>query len=109
MADQIDSRTYAADLAQVILTILPNINNKAVKVLHYSNEGVCSWYDFAKTIFAIENMAIKVTPIESSQYRTPARRPFYSVLNKKAMHETYGLYIPYWRDSLVQCLSKLKG
>ncbi|WP_282124742.1 dTDP-4-dehydrorhamnose reductase [Algibacter mikhailovii] len=108
VADQIGNPTYAADLAQAILTILPNINNKSVKILHYTNEGVCSWYDFAKTIFAIEKMAIKVNPIESSQYPTPAKRPFYSVLNKKAIIETYGIEIPYWRDSLVNCLKKTR-
>ncbi|GGZ93651.1 dTDP-4-dehydrorhamnose reductase [Algibacter mikhailovii] len=108
VADQVGTPTYAADLAQAILTILPNINNEAVKILHYSNKGVCSWYDFAKTIFALENMVVKVTPIESSQYPTPAKRPFYSVLNNKAIIETYGLKIPYWRDSLLDCLVKIR-
>ncbi|MDB4225923.1 dTDP-4-dehydrorhamnose reductase [bacterium] len=101
VADQIGTPTNAEDLAQAILTILPQIENTKVELFHYSNEGVCSWYDFAKAIFEIKNMAIKVNPIESSQYPTPAKRPFYSVLNKASIKEKYQLVIPYWKESLV--------
>ena len=100
VADQIGSPTNAADLAKVILTILPQIENNSVELFHYSNEGVCSWYDFAKAIFEIKEISIKVKPIESKQYPTPAKRPFYSVLNKTNIKERYLLEIPYWRETL---------
>ena len=100
VADQIASPTNAVDLAKVILTILPEISNKTVEVFHYSNEGVCSWYDFAKAIFEVEGIAIKVNPIELKQYPTPADRPFYSVLNKEKIKDVYQIKILNWRKSL---------
>ena len=100
VADQIGTPTNAADLADAILTILPKISNKTVEVFHYSNEGVCSWYDFAKTIFEIKEISIKVNPIETSQYLTPAVRPFYSVINKNKINIEYKLVKKYWIDSL---------
>lgn len=107
VADQVGTPTNAADLAKAILTILPKLNNETVELFHYSNEGVCSWYDFAKAIFEIKGLPIKVSPIESSQYPTPAERPFYSVLNKRLIKEKYGLKIPYWKDSLINCIQIL--
>jgi dTDP-4-dehydrorhamnose reductase len=107
VADQIGSPTNAADLAEAILNILPQIKNETVELFHYSNEGVCSWYDFAKAIFAIKGLSVKVNPISSSQYPTPAKRPFYSVLNKANIKEKYLFEIPYWEDSLNNCLQKL--
>jgi dTDP-4-dehydrorhamnose reductase len=107
VADQIGSPTNAADLAQAILTILPNIENNTVETFHYSNEGVCSWYDFAKTIFELEELHIKTAPIESSQYPKPAKRPFYSLMNKSLIKATYGIEILYWKDSLVSCFRKI--
>ena len=98
--DQIASPTNASDLAKAILTILPNISNKTVEVFHYTNEGVCSWYDFAKAIFEVEGIAIKVNPIESKQYSSPANRPFYSVLNKGKIKDVYQIKILNWRKSL---------
>jgi dTDP-4-dehydrorhamnose reductase len=103
VADQIGTPTHAADLAKAILTILPKIKNEAVEIFHYSNEGVCSWYDFAKAIFEISEIDLKVTPIESKEYPTPAERPFYSVLNKSKIKEVYGLNISFWKDSLKSC------
>ena len=100
VADQIGSPTNAADLAKAILTVLPQIENKTPEIYHYSNEGVCSWYDFAKAIFEIEGLHIKVNAIESSQYPTPAKRPFYSVLNKRKIKAGYQIETPYWRESL---------
>jgi dTDP-4-dehydrorhamnose reductase len=76
-------------------------------VYHYSNEGVCSWYDFAKAIFEIKSIAIKVDPIESSQYPTTAERPFYSVLNKAKINEVLQIDIPYWKDSLIEYFEKI--
>jgi dTDP-4-dehydrorhamnose reductase len=104
VADQIGTPTNAADLAKAILTILPQLKNEAVALFHYSNEGVCSWYDFAKAIFEINNLEVKVNPIESSEYPTPAERPFYSVLNKSKIKEVYKLDIPYWKNSLIKCI-----
>jgi dTDP-4-dehydrorhamnose reductase len=100
VADQIGSPTNAADLAKAILTILPKISNETLELFHYSNEGVCSWYDFAKAIFEIKEVPIKVNPIKSSDYQTLAFRPFYSVLDKKKIKNIYGVRIPNWRESL---------
>jgi dTDP-4-dehydrorhamnose reductase len=107
VADQIGSPTNAADLAEAILTILPKISNKTIEVFHYSNEGVCSWYDFAKAIFEIKEISIKVKPIESSQYPISAERPFYSILNKNNIKNMFYVVIPFWRDSLQKCLDKM--
>lgn len=104
VADQIGTPTNAADLAQAILTILSQLQNKQVELFHYSNEGVCSWYDFAKAIFEIKGLPIKVNPVETLQYPTVAERPFYSVLNKTLIKEVYQIEIPYWKDSLLNCL-----
>ena len=102
--DQIGSPTYAKDLAKTILDILPKINNTQTEVYNYSNEGVCSWYDFAKEIMKIAKLTCKINPIETSQYPTPAQRPHYSLLNKSKIKNDYTIDIPYWRDSLEHCL-----
>ena len=102
VADQIGSPTNAEDLAQAILTILPKINNKSVEFFHYSNEGVCSWYDFAKAIFEIKGISIKVKPIESKQYPTLAERPFYAVLSKISIKKKFAIDIKHWRISLTR-------
>ena len=108
VADQIGTPTNAADLAKAILTLVPKIKNTNVELFHYSNEGVCYWYDFAKAIFEIKGISIKVNPIESSQYYTHAARPFYSVLNKKKIINKYQIEIPHWKKSLIFCLKNLK-
>tara|TARA_B110001450_G_scaffold20551_1_gene18707 strand:- start:6692 stop:7549 length:858 start_codon:yes stop_codon:yes gene_type:complete len=105
--DQIGTPTFAGDLAKAILEILPKIKNNNVEIFHYSNEGACSWYDFAQEIFHINNNPIKINPIETSQYPTAANRPSYSVLNKKKIKRTYKLDIPYWKNSLIRCSLKL--
>jgi len=104
--DQIGSPTYAADLAKAILHILPKVSNDRVGIYHYSNEGLCSWYDFARAIFELTDLQVKVNPIESNQYPLPAKRPFYSILNKTKIKEEYQLEIPHWKDSLERCLQK---
>jgi len=106
--DQVGSPTYAKDLAICILEILPKIKNDSVEIFHYSNEGVCSWYDFAKTIFKLSNIECKVNPIESFEYPTPVKRPHYSLLNKAKIKNKFNIQIPYWRDSLKECLKVLK-
>jgi dTDP-4-dehydrorhamnose reductase len=109
--DQTGSPTYAADLATAIITIIQqseeNESGFKAGVYHYSNEGVCSWYDFVKAIVRIKGLKCKVNPIETSQYPAPATRPVYSVLNKKKIKNTYALEIPYWLDSLENCLKKM--
>lgn len=107
VSDQIGSPTYARDLAAAIVAIVPQLNNNSVELFHYTNEGVCSWYDFAHTIFELSGIGCAVNPINTSDYPTPAQRPHYSVLNKKALKNTFGITIPYWKDSLNDCLSAL--
>ncbi|WP_333804631.1 dTDP-4-dehydrorhamnose reductase [Sulfurospirillum sp.] len=105
--DQVGSPTYAHDLAETILEIVPQINTNETAVFHYSNEGVCSWYDFAKEIMSIMNLECKINPIETFQYPTPAKRPHYSLLNKSKIKNNFNIEIPFWKDSLAQCLRKL--
>jgi dTDP-4-dehydrorhamnose reductase len=76
-------------------------------IYHYANEGVCSWYDFAKAIFDLSGLPVKVLPILSREYPTPASRPSYSVLDKTKFKETFGIEIPYWRDSLADCIREM--
>jgi|TARA_B110001450_G_scaffold243038_1_gene253933 dTDP-4-dehydrorhamnose reductase len=106
VADQIGSPTNAADLAEAILIMLPQIKNENIELFHYSNEGICSWYDFSKAIFEIQGVLVKVNPIESKQYPTPAKRPFYSVLDKSRIKDVFQLEVPFWKDSLKSCLKK---
>jgi len=108
--DQIGTPTYARDLAKAILLIInhPIIEGESVEIYHYSNEGVASWYDFAKAIFEISDIECRVNPIETHQYPTPAKRPYYSILNKAKIKRDYDLDIPYWRDSLKDCLAKIR-
>ena len=108
VCDQIGTPTYARDLARAILTIIESdVKNDEVKVYHYSNEGNCSWYDFAQAIFEVAQVDCRITPISTSEYPTPAKRPSYSVLNKDKIKKEFGLDIPYWRDSLKSCISLL--
>ena len=109
--DQVGTPTYARDLAKAILEII-NRNFEKLKsfkaeIFHFSNEGVCSWYDFAKAIFEIKGIDIKVNPIETKDYPTPAKRPHYSVLNKSKIKKEFCLEIPYWRNSLKKCLKEI--
>lgn len=107
IVDQIGTPTYARDLAKVLLEIIPKLNTKNAEVYHFSNKGVCSWYDFAKAIFDLKEIEMKVNAIETSQYPTAAKRPFYSVLNKNKIENTFQIEIANWRDSLKECLQKL--
>jgi dTDP-4-dehydrorhamnose reductase len=105
--DQVGTPTYARDLAGVILNGIYNskFNSKGCELYHYSNEGVCSWYDFAKAIFELSERSCKVNAIETKDYPTPAKRPHYSVLNKAKIKSKLGVSIPYWKDSLLECLT----
>jgi dTDP-4-dehydrorhamnose reductase len=104
--DQIGTPTYSSDLARTILDIIPKINNEKVTIYHYSNEGVLSWYDFAKEIISKANLNCKINPIETFQYPTPALRPYYSLLNKSKIKKEFGIDIPHWKDSLNSFMSK---
>ena len=107
--DQIGTPTYARDLAAFILSNLEKICTKNISgVFHFSNEGVASWYDFAIAIRDLAGLQTPIFPIETSQYPTPAKRPHYSVLNKKKIKETFAITIPYWRDSLQKCVAILQ-
>jgi len=105
--DQVGTPTYARDLARAILDILPKIANQNVEIYHYSNEGVCSWYDFSKAIFELSGVECNIKPIETKEYPTPATRPHYSLLNKAKIKKEFTLTIPYWKDSLKECLKKM--
>ena len=106
VADQIGTPTYAADLANAIVQILPQMNEKNKGIYHFTNEGVCSWYDFAVEIMALSNLKCHVNPIASSAYPTKAQRPFYSVLDKSKIKETINIQIPHWKESLIKCLNQ---
>lgn len=107
--DQIGTPTYALDLANTILILLPQaVKNNSVELYHFSNEGVASWYDFAKAIMEFSGLSCKMNPIETKDYPLPATRPFYSVLNKSALKQKFAIEIPYWRDSLKHCMSRLE-
>ncbi|MEH6536879.1 MAG: dTDP-4-dehydrorhamnose reductase [Psychroserpens sp.] len=101
--DQIGTPTYAKDLAEVILKIINN-SNKDFGVYNYSNEGVASWYDFAKAIFDESNSGIKLSPIKTKEYPTPAERPPFSVLDKTKIKGSFKIEIPHWRDSLKKAI-----
>jgi dTDP-4-dehydrorhamnose reductase len=105
--DQIGSPTYARDLAAAILQIM-GAAHWSPGIYNYTNDGVASWYDFAIAIRDLAGLKTVINPIETSQYPTPATRPKYSVLNKRKIKETFGIKIPYWRDSLVDCLALIK-
>ncbi|MEO0042684.1 MAG: NAD(P)-dependent oxidoreductase [Bacteroidota bacterium] len=111
--DQIGTPTAARDLSKAILDLILNIETHQIDpflfkgIWHYSNEGVTSWYDFAKAIFDLRQMPIRVKPIETTLFPTPAKRPPFSVLNKDKIKKVFGIEIPHWRDSLVACLKEL--
>jgi dTDP-4-dehydrorhamnose reductase len=109
--DQVGTPTYAEDLARAIMQIISEVDAGKMDftpgIYHYSNEGICSWYDLAITICRLINCSGNVIPIETHQYPTPAPRPAYSVLNKSKIKRVYGVKVPYWRDSLEQCIKNL--
>jgi len=103
--NQIGTPTYALDLAEAILKIINQNNNYGL--YHYSNQGVASWYDFAKVIFEKSQIKIKINPIPASSYPTPAKRPHFSVLDKEKIVTNFSIEIPYWQESLDKCLKAL--
>lgn len=110
--DQAGTPTYAADLASAIMTIAARVirNQKAFipGIYHYSNEGVCSWYDFANEIVSLSGLKCRIIPIMSDEFPSTVKRPSYSVLDKSKIKENYDLEIPYWKDSLMKCINLLR-
>ena len=109
VSDQIGTPTYAVDLANVLVTIIlsPFTQNPNYGIYNFSNEGQCSWYDFAKEIFTQKNISIDLKPIPTSAYPTPAKRPGYSVLDKTKIKEVFDLEIKNWKESLQIALKTL--
>ncbi len=109
--DQCGTPTYALDLATAIFDIVENRKYVGHSgVYHYSDEGVCSWYDFAVTIARLAgNTDCDIRPCHSDEFPSPVRRPAYSVLDKTKIKQVFGLDIPYWTDSLRQCMRRMKG
>ena len=116
--DQVGTPTYALDLAKAIAVILGRFDGTQTGVYHYSNEGVCSWYDFAKMIqqiaveFKVQDSELiarcNVQPCHSDEFPSPVTRPSYSVLDKTKIKETFGVLVPYWTDSLKDCIANIK-
>ena len=115
--DQVGTPTYALDLAKAIETVLKDYADKKNEhdydktgIYHYSNEGVCSWFDFTKSIAEYNGTtACDVQPCHSDEFPSPVKRPFYSVLDKSKIKETFGIRIPYWTESLRQCIANIKN
>jgi len=108
--DQVGTPTYAGDLANSILQIIDfSEKSKAFQfgTYHFSNEGVCSWFDFAVAVVKRAGLECKIKPIETKEYPLPAKRPFYSVLNKAKIKNKFQIEIPYWTDSLEKCMKEL--
>ena len=108
--DQVGTPTYAGDLALAIFSIIEGglyAGNEGI--YHFSNEGVCSWYDFATEIaMAADNTACKVLPCHSDEFPSPVKRPSFSVLDKTKIKNTFAIEIPHWRDSMLYCIKRLK-
>ena len=107
--DQVGTPTYAQDLADTIFGIIENRRFDGNEgVYHYSNEGVCSWYDFTKMIAEIAgNTGCDIQPCHSDEFPSPVTRPSYSVLDKTKIKDTFGIRVPYWTDSLKKCIANL--
>ena len=110
--DQTGTPTYAADLSNAILSVISGVIRNQIAfnagIYHYSNEGTCSWYDFATEIISESGLKCKVIPILSKEYPTAAKRPSFSVLDKSKIKENYGIEIPHWRSSLIKCMKLLR-
>ncbi len=109
--DQVGTPTYAFDLATAIFDIIENrkyVGNSGI--YHYSNDGVCSWFDFTKIIAEIaDNISCDIQPCHSDEFPSPVKRPAYSVLDKTKVKETFEVKVPYWTDSLKKCIANLKA
>lgn len=112
VSDQTGTPTYAADLAEAILSIISGVIRNQIAlnagIYNYSNEGVCTWYDFAVEIILEAGMTCQVNPVMTKDYQSAAQRPAYSVMDKSKIKDNYGLSIPHWRTSLKRCMKLLK-
>ena len=107
--DQVGTPTYALDLAQAIVTVLDKFDGSQTGIYHYSNEGVCSWFDFTKMIAEYcGNTECDIQPCHSDEYPSPVKRPSYSVLDKTRIKTVFGVEVPYWTDSLKICINNLR-
>lgn len=110
VSDQLGTPTYAGDLAEAIVHIIESGQTAKQGIYHYSNEGLCSWYDFAVEIARLSNnTACEITPCRSEEYPTKATRPRYSVLSKERIKRTFGIEIADWRESLKKCIDRLNA
>ncbi len=106
VCDQIGTPTFARDLASAVVKVLQS-HQWVPGIYHFTDEGAASWYDFAKAIFRIAGKDVKVTPIPTEDYPTPASRPSYSILDRTRIKATYGIEIPHWEEALADCLRQL--
>ena len=108
--DQVGTPTYALDLAKAITVVLSKFDGTQSGIYHFSNEGVCSWFDFTKAIAEYNGTTeCDVQPCHSNEFPSPVKRPAYSVLDKTKIKETFGVEVPYWVDSLKVCIKNLKN
>ena len=105
--DQVGTPTFAGDLADTIAHIINTGQTNKTGIYHFSNEGVCSWYDFAKLICKLSGNTCDISPCYSEEFPSPVKRPHFSVLDKKKIKETFGIKVPYWTDSLEVCIKQL--
>lgn len=106
--DQVGTPTFAGDLADVIAHIINSGQTDKTGIYHFSNEGVCSWYDFAKMICKLSGNTCDINPCYSEEFPSPVKRPHFSVLDKKKIRDTFGIKVPYWTDSLEVCMKQLE-
>ncbi len=107
--DQVGTPTYAGDLAAAIGHIIGTDQTDKTGIYHFSNEGVCSWYDFAKLICELSGNTCDIQPCYSEEFPSPVQRPHFSVLDKSKIKSTFGLKVPYWTDSLKKCIEEIKN
>ena len=105
--DQVGTPTFAGDLADTIAHIINTGQTNKTGIYHFSNEGVCSWYDFAKMICKLSGNTCDISPCYSKEFPSPMKRPHFSVLDKRKIKETFGIKVPYWTDSLEVCIKQL--
>ncbi|WP_302215986.1 dTDP-4-dehydrorhamnose reductase [uncultured Prevotella sp.] len=105
--DQVGTPTFAGDLADTIAHIINTGQTNKTGIYHFSNEGVCSWYDFAKLICKLSGNTCDISPCYSEEFPSPVKRPHFSVLDKRKIKETFGIKMPYWTDSLEVCIKQL--
>ncbi len=107
--DQVGTPTYAGDLAETICSIIETGQMDKTGIYHFSNEGVCSWFDFAKAICEMSGNTCDIRPCHSDEFPSPVARPHFSVLDKTKIKQTFGIRIPYWTDSLKRCIEEIEN